>query len=53
MVDNVDESVSLQERELMRAISRATGRRPRTIEIPPPSYDGQRDGHRAEEEGKK
>lgn len=38
MTDEVDESVSLQELHLLRAIARVTGRPPRIIEIPPPCF---------------
>ncbi|HSV28626.1 MAG TPA: hypothetical protein VLL76_03680 [Candidatus Omnitrophota bacterium] len=51
MPDDGDLALSLQESELMRAIAMVTGRPPRIIEIPPPRYEAQDDGRRAEEMG--
>lgn len=49
MPDDVDQSISLQEQHLLRAIALVTGRPPRIIEIPPPHYGSDEDGQPAGE----
>lgn len=44
MTDDADHSARLQERELLRAIAKVTGRPPRVIEIPPPHYEHEDEG---------